>query len=290
MKAKYEPRRGKDGIIVDQILSAGHMKPEGKTQDVHEESSVQNYDIGTRMVMDDRVFRYCYAKGALQAMKGGASDVMPREGAGDAVEYAVGTFQVSIPMNQYGDDYDIEKAAGYWDEGYYWAGISDPSGGMLYRIKSSAVAAAGVTSLEGGHVIATLYEALKTKIPASTWQTTWVNPYKTCVAKIGTHQARRSIICQPLIDVQATYYFWGQTWGPCFGYRHGAHVGRADLDRTLFYHTNAAIMSGRSVNFSSGQPLPQIAGSLITCTRAWTNMGNSEELGGDQFYMLQLSP
>lgn len=286
MRAFYKAARGKDGVAAEQIITSGRYLGQG-LQDIHEQSAVQKYSIGARMVMDDRVFRYCYAKGALGALKGGAADVMPREGAGDNVAYEVGDTVVSIPMNQYGDDNTAEKVAGYWDEGYYWSGVSTPSIGMLHRIKSSAVAAAGTTVLEGGFVQATLYEALKYAIPAATWQTSWVNPYKVIKAKAT---ARQSVICQPLRNITAERYFWGQTWGPCFGQRHGDPIGREDKERTLFFHTNGAVMGGRAVNFTSGQPLPQIAGFLITDTRAWTNMDNGSESGGDQFYMLQLSP
>lgn len=291
---RYQPTRGKEGLIADQLITAGHMKPLGRIQDVHEESKVQNYDIGTRMVMDDRVFRYSYAKKALVAFKGAAADIMPREGAGDAVAYEVGETEVAIPMNAQGDDFLIEQVKDYWAEGYYWSGVSTPIIGMMHRIKSSKAASVVGQKTElttnEGYVKATLYEPIRYRIPESTWQTSWVNPYKACVQKIEADGQRRSIIVQPLRDVQATYYFWGQTWGPCFGQRHGDHIGRTDKDRTLFYHTNGAVMAGSSINFSSGQPLPQIAGFLISCTRAWTSEDGTDEDGGDQFYMLQLSP
>jgi hypothetical protein len=288
MKNRYQPKRGKDGIIADQIITAGHMKSLGKIQDIHEESLVQNYDIGTRLVMDDRVFRYCQAKEALTALLGGRADVMPREGAGDAVEYAAGTYQVSIPMNQYGPDYVAEQVKDYWAEGYYWAGIAAPPTGQLYRIKSSKAAAAGVTALTGGYVIATLYEPLKVKIPASTWQTSWVNPYKVCKHE---HSARMTVICQPLINVQQGYYFWGQTWGPCFGQLYSTAIGRNDGDRTVFYASDGALMSSKDIDVgTAGNPWPQIAGFVITNTEPWTNQDNSAEQGGDQLYMLQLSP
>lgn len=293
MRPFYNADRAKDGVGAEMILTSGRYLGAG-IQDLHEESATQKYSIGARLVVDDRVFRYCQAKGALVAFKGGASDVMPREGAGDGVAYEVGDKVVSIPMNAQGDDFTIEQVANYWAEGYYWSGVSTPIIGMMHRIKSSAAATTTGQTTElttnEGYVAATLYEPLRYAIPASTWQTSYVNPYKTCVAKTGTYGTKRSIICQPLRDVTATYYFWGQTWGPCFGQRHGSHIGRADLDRTLFYHTNGAVMSARSVNFTSGQPLPQIAGTLISCTRAWTNESGGSEGGGDQLYMLQISP
>jgi len=286
---RYQPTRGKDGIVVDQLLTAGHKLANGDIQDIHEESATQNYTIGTRLVMDDRVFRYCYAKGDLNAFKGGASDVMPREGAGDAVAYEVGEDEVTIPMNQYGDDYTIEKGVNYWAEGYYWSGVSTPTVGQMHRIKSSAVATTvgRITSLTGGYVTATLYEPLKYRIPASTWQTSWVNPFKTVKAKSS---GRQSIICQPLRNITATYYFWGQTWGPCFGQLNNTAIGRNDGDREIYYASDGSLMSSMDVVFTAGSPHNQRAGFVITCTRAWTNQDNGAELGGDQFYMLQLSP
>lgn len=286
---RYQPTRGKDGIVIDQLITAGHKLPLGDIQDVHEESLVQNYTIGARMVMDDRVFRYCYAKGALDAFLGGRSDVMPREGAGDAVQYEVGDYEVTIPMNQYGDDYTAEKVADYWNEGYYWSGVASPTVGQMYRIKDSAVATATgrITTLEGGYVTATLYEPLKTQIPASRWQTSWVNPYKTCV---HTHSGKKSVICQPLINVQLGYYFWGQTWGPCFGQQYSTKLGLASGDRMCYYKSDGALCSSKDVTYTSGSVHEQCAGFLITDTRPWTNQDNGSEGGGDQFYMLQLSP
>ena len=107
----YEARRQKDIVRADQIITSGRQLTGGKWQHIHEESATQNYSIGTRMVMDDRVFRYCQAKEALEALLGGRADVMPREGAGDAVAYAVGDYDVTIPMNALGDadDYVLEQ-------------------------------------------------------------------------------------------------------------------------------------------------------------------------------------
>jgi len=285
---RYQATRGKDGLIADQLITAGHQKPNGKIQDVHEESSVQNYDIGTRMVMDDRVFRYCRAGGALDPLLGGRADIMPREGAGDAVDYEVGEFVVTIPMNdEEAAHYAREKVAGYWNEGYYWSGIADPPTGQLYRIKSSAAAAAGVTVLTEGFVKLTLYEALKVRVPASTWVTAWANPYSRV---IHDHSGRMSVVCQPLISVQSGYYFWGQTWGPCFGQQHNTKLGLADGDRMCYYKSDGSLCSSKDVTYTSGSVHEQLAGFLITHTRAWTNAGGSAENGGDQFYMLMLSP
>lgn len=285
----YEPRRQADQIHADQIITAGRQLTAGAWQHIHEESVTQNYSIGTRMVMDDRVFRYCQAKEALEALLGGRADVMPREGEGDAVAYAVGDYDVTIPMNANGPDYAAEQVADYWAEGYYWNGTGASAVGQLHRIKSSAAATTTgrITSLTGGYVTATLYDPIDTRLAASAWQTSWVNPYKTCKHE---HNAKMSIICQPLIDVTINYYFWGQTWGPCFGQRFSTALGNTSGDRMCYFKSDGALASSVDCTFTTGSPHEQLAGYLITNTEAWTNAGGSAEGGGDQFYMLMLSP
>ena len=284
---RYQPTRGKEAIVVDQILTAGHKLANGDIQDIHEESAVQNYTLGTRLVMDDRVFRYCQAKEALEALLGGRADVMPREGAGDAVQYDAGDFDVTIPMNDNGPDYALETVADYWNEGYYWA--MTPGVGQMHRIKDSAVATetGRITSITGGFVTLTLYEALKSVVAASTWITAWVNPYKTCKHE---HSDKMSVICQPLRNVTINYYFWGQTWGPCFGQLNSDAIGRTAGDREIYFMSDGSLGAGVTQSQSTGGAHRQRAGFVISNTEAWTNAGDGAEAGGDQFYMLQLSP
>jgi hypothetical protein len=286
MRPLFHASRNKDGIGAEQIISGGRQTAGGKRQDVHEESSTPNYTIGCRMVMDDRVFRYCRAKEALDPLLGGRADVMPREGEGDAVVYAVGDKVITIPMNSNGPDYTAEKVAGYWDEGYVWI-QSSPM--QMYRIKSSAVATevGRITSITGGFVNLTLYEALKTRMAASMWNTAWVNPYKVCKHE---HSGKMSVICQPLLSVTVDYYFWGQTWGPCFGQLNGSAIGRTSNDRSVYYTSDGSLQAGVTQVETAGQAHKQRAGFVITNTEAWTNAAGGGESGGDQFYMLQLSP
>ncbi len=288
MRAGYVATRNQDRVEADQILSGGRQTVLGKFQDVHEEHVTQQYDIGTRLVIDDRVFRYCKAKQALDPLLGARADVMPREGAGDAEAYEVGEFVVTIPMNSNGPDYVAEQVKDYWKNGYYWVQVA-PAPGFLYRIKSSAVATTvgRTTSITGGFVNLTLYESLKVRIPASTWITAWVNPYKVCKHE---HSGKMSVIAQPLIAVTIDYYFWGQTWGPCFGQLNGSAMGRTSNDRSVYYTSDGSLQAGVTQVETAGSAHKQRAGFIITNTEAWTNAGGSGESGGDQFYMLQLSP
>lgn len=286
MRPFYNATRAKDGVGAEMVLTSGRYLGAG-LQDLHEQSVTQKYSIGARLVVDDRVFRYCQAKTALDAFLGGKADVWPREGEGDAVAYEVGDTVVSIPMNDNGDDYALETVVNYWNEGYYWSGVATPTVGFMHRIKSSAVAAAGTTSITGGYVQATLYEPLRYAIPASRWQTSWVNPYKTCS---HSHSGKMSVICQPLINVTIAYYFWGQTWGPCFGQLNSDAIGRTSNDRMVYYMSDGSLGAGVTVGYTTGSAHNQCAGFVISNTAAWVNAGDVAESGGDQFYMLQLSP
>ncbi len=279
MRPIFQATRNKDGVAADQMITGGRQKADGKRQDVHEVSTVQNYDIGTRLVMDDRTFRYCKAKVALVPLKGGCGDVMPREGETDAVAYEAGSFTITIPENPNGKDEAAEAVAGYWNEGFIWIQVS-PAPGQMHRIKSSAAAS-------GGFITLTLYEALKVRVPASTWITAWANPYGLLIPPSG---GKLSIVAEPLVAVPQNSFFWGQTYGPIFGQLNGGAMGRTANDRTLYFQSDGSVRCGASTNFTNGQPHPQRAGFLITNTEAWENAGGDPEAGGDQFYMLQLSP
>lgn len=280
---RYQPTRKKGGIILDQILTGGRMLAGGKIQDVHEQSAVQNYDIGTRLVMDDRVFRYSKAGGDLVAMMAGHCGVMPREGDCDAVTYAVGTFLMTIPVNILGTKHAEEATKDYWKEGYIWI-QTEPK--QLIRIKSNLVA----VDEAGKFITATLWEALKVQVlgegdGTDRWITAWPNIYSDI---LPTNSGRMSNVVVSLIAVTSGNYFWGQTWGPCFGTQTSTKPGLASGDREIYFGADGALITGVDVHSAGGNA--QRAGFLITNTSPWTKADGNAELGGDQFYMLQLSP
>jgi len=265
MKNTYNPKLKKDGIIVDQIITGGHMLAGGTLQQVHESSTVQNYDIGTRLVMDDRVFRYCKAGGNLTAMKAGHCGNLPTECNTAAVEYKAGTYEITILDT-------TVRAVDYYKEGYIWLMVAGAY--ELYRIKNSA-AGAGVS------VKLTLYQALLADVPASTWGTTWPNVYVDIEL---TSNGFTSVVVFPLRAVASGSYFWGQTWGPCFGTVYSEVPGRAGGDREIYFNIDGALKASVDVAPESTNPIPQRAGFLITNT---TPGGAGF---GDQLFMLQISP
>lgn len=252
-------------------------------QGIRETSVIPKYPIGMRFAEGDRVFRYCHAGATLRALFEGHCGNFPREGETDAVEYPAGTNQITIPMNPNGDNYLAEVVADYWKGGYIWiqqGAPTFPTGiGQMYRIKSSAAAV-------GGFVVLTLEDSLKVTVAPSTWITAWPNIY----SDIRRWDPRMSIVCLSLVPVPSGSYFWGQTWGPIF-FTSGESPGRVDNDRELYFSDpHESIIPGSVVDFTKGNAIPQRAGFLITNTSPWTDPDEGAELGGDQFFMLQLAP
>jgi hypothetical protein len=282
MRSFYNPKRQKDGVAGDQMISGGRQRTLGKGQDIHEQDTVQNYDIGTRLVMDDRVFRYCKAGGDLVAMYAGHCGVMPREGNVDAVDYLVGGFTITIPVNTLGAKAAEEVAKDYWKEGYIWI-QTEPK--QLIRIKSNAAA----VNTAGLFITLTLWEALKVQVLGTgsgtdRWITAWANLYSDI---LPGGSGKMSNVAIPLISVTSGSYFWGQTWGPCFGTQTSTKPGLASGDREIYFGADGALVTGGDVKNTG---LAQRAGFLITNTSPWSKDGGGDEAGGDQFYMLSLSP
>lgn len=207
---RYEPIKKHVAGVFDQIITGGHKKPLGKLQRIHEQSTVQNYDIGTRLVMDDRVFRYCKAGSDLRDLLSGMCAMSQIEVYTAAEVYAVGTYYVTV--------LDVAvRDKDHYAGGYIWIMRYAPGTtgiGRIYRIKSSEASS-------GTSVKLTLWEPLEVECPASTWITVWASIYSNIQLGI---LPKASIVCIPLIEVANGSYFWGQTWGPIFaqcGYSPG---------------------------------------------------------------------
>jgi len=276
--------------VFNQIETGEGMLEGGSAQTIFEYSITQNFPLGYRRVIDDRVFKYGKANDSndLLALFGARCTNFPQEGNTDAVEYAAGTYEITIPMNPNAVNFVAEQVENYWADGYIWV-MEWPQvtgAGEMYRIKSSAVAV-------GLFVTLTLETPLRVTVGASTWITAWPHPLKN----VDTNpDVRQSVVCVPLIFVPATKYFWGQTWGPIF-MSSGQSPGRLDHERDVYFHPTeqspgqTGIFPGTDISWDvAANPVPQRAGFILTNTNEWTPAGGGTELGGDQFFMLMISP
>jgi hypothetical protein len=113
---------------------------------------------------------------------------------------------------------------------------------------------------------------------ASTWITAYPSIYYDCTTPASTsgNVDYITFVCVPLIVVTSGYYFWGQTWGPCYGVASSTVPGGTAKQREVFFSTAGNIMA--ETDQTDGM---QYAGYLLPRTSSGS---------GDQFFMLCLAP
>ena len=187
-------------------------------QDIYEISDKARCALGTRLVLGDRVFRYC-KNGSLALNPGYLVQAKPINATYDEdivvpTTSAIGSKTVYITIHSsYGTTMALDELA----DGYVVVGVAGTGAkiGECYKIKSNTAAAAGATCT------ITLYDPLIEAVTAG--QNTMAivrSPYKDVVLGASTG----AVIGVPIISVTAAYYFWAQTYGPVGGVAGGALV------------------------------------------------------------------
>jgi len=252
--------------VFQEIESGIGMVVGGSAQDILAESATKNFPIGTRRVVDDRVFRYCKAGTNLREQIPGICAMSQIECNTHAVESLAGTYEVTILDT-------VARVEDWYAGGYYWGMLYAPATtgiGPIYRIKSSEESS-------GISVKLTLEKPLVRTIAASNWSTTWANIYSNIQCAI---LPKASMVCLPLIQVTSGKYFWGQTWGPCFGHC-GYSPGSKNYDREFYFKADHyGFLPGSEIDFST-DIIPQRVGFLLPDTAV---------VGTDNLFMLQLAP
>jgi len=253
-------------------------------QDILEEDTDQNYRLGTRMVIDDRVFRYCYAKEELNAQSG--AFMAPQEyweGNGDIPEVAAGVTELEF------DNKAAEPILAHELKDGWIAGVAtDATTIYCMRIKDNE-ASDGV----GGAVptcTITLYRPMPLGIVGAAHRVyVYPNMYANIVAAGGVayNQCLGTVVCVPLFKVTAARYFWGLTWGIFYGLcgTWAANVGQTVNKRIFHFDGNGSMV------YRNGAPTVdqyfQPAGYIMLdgANNQWGAITN-----GDQLCMLQLTP
>lgn len=107
-----------------------------------------------------------------------------------------------------------------------------------------------------------------------------LNPYRYLGVNEDAHDYQ-AVMVVPACVVTATYYFWGQSWGPCWITPGGADnvPGNSADDRALYFVGDGSVNGGTVIDaLSRGH---QLAGFLIDETASST--------GGLPLVMLQIS-
>jgi len=196
----------------------------GEYQDYDEQDVTQNYRIGSRMQVDDRVYYYSQAVAAIvypyqfrlcvstdQVLA--VNDLISTTATtvlGTQVTLTVGAFQGgAIPANDLEGGYVECNAAGI----YAWR-----------RIVSNNLAAAGVVTITVDRPFGQIF-AIGAQF--SIHKSLYKNVADPVTAALAGFQPAVGL---PPIPVTIAWYFWLQTYGPCFiGPRAGFPLAVADF-------------------------------------------------------------
>jgi hypothetical protein len=231
---------------------------------LYEDSTTQLEDLGTRLQYGDQVFRYCKAGSALTRYVAGCNDDQwGMTNAAVKATSAAGATTVTVA-----------NTSGTKDQykGAYVVFFTSPL--QVRRVMSNAAS-------DGTNMVLTLDGALEAAVTSgSTWATGYANLYSDVTAPPNTsgHVDYISFVAIPVCTVASGSYFWGQTWGPCYGVAGSTVPGSAASQREVYFSTAGNLLDYGDGSAGAGM---QYAGYILPRTGSGA---------GDQFYMLQLAP
>ncbi len=196
----------------------GGLVPGGTVQEIYTATEAKNYRIGTRRVQDERTFRYCKADATYGV-------TYPFWACCDSHQYQTTDMQdciegVTIGAGVATDltlttlDSNTAHIADFFENG--WAVLTVGSIIRMIRIRSSTAQ----TAATAGQVVLTLWEPLGMVVAEGSQLQVFPSIYSavaSCKAGSGINDTLTVKVCMPIMPVAAEYYFWGQTWGPCYG-------------------------------------------------------------------------
>ena len=170
-------------------------------QSIYKTSAIQLAQLGSRLVVGDRVFRYALAADTIAAgLIAGAMNADAKW-----LKTTIGTDWVEdarIVALYASTDITADKFA----EGYVWvAQGTDANEGYMYRVKANAA------TTDGGDYNVTLYDPIAQTADVADKCSIIPNLYKEIV--LGTDETVAPVGVAP-IAVVSSDYFWVQTWGP----------------------------------------------------------------------------
>ena len=276
-----------------EILTPGGLLPGRTEQDILVQTADPNYRIGTRRVIDDRVFHYCHASEELIAQSGCFVDRNNYwQGEGRMPINAAGVHQADgIPALTTTIYFDNVEAIGVHELRDGWiVGVGDDATEIFcMRIKDNE-ASGGTDADPDEFCKITLYRGMPHGQEGAGNHRCYVYPnqYKNILNTGGLALATglAGVVCVPLIKVAlATPFFWGLTWGIFYGLcgTWANQIATRNNEREFRFDYYGSMVHRGVV---AGDPFFQRGGFLLMDG----NTAHAGVLNGDQLAMLQLSP
>ncbi|GAG08187.1 unnamed protein product, partial [marine sediment metagenome] len=230
-----------DGKTIYSIPDKGGSTTQGNLAlpNVYSESSTQLYDIGTKFVDGERVFHYAYAGGELPTLRGVVGYLCRTDNSQDSYDTSqdAGVGTVANPFKFDGGSADT-PAANLWAGQYIVIYAGAALGNITMRIVSHLAA-----EHDSPYTIAAV---LDQPTPIAVAGDTDCDIFPSRYADIRNGQDLAAgyypFLGVSLIQTTSTYYFWLQTWGPCFiTHKNADEIGDNQNWRQVVFNTDGSL-------------------------------------------------
>ncbi len=228
---------------------------------VYEDSTTQDYPLGTRLAVDERVFHYARAGAAINR----ADTVMNSD------SWSLTNEEPNQSAAAGATSIQVVNTAGTADQ-YRGGWVAIFTGRLQLRhiLRNDAS--------DGTDILLYLDGGLEEAITAdSTWVTGYPSIYYDTLTFAETFHSVVGVA--PCVVASGSYY-WLQTWGPCYARAAGTVPGVTSRDRDIFAAGTGAVYGHIQAEGDTAGGYQRL-GFLLPQTSAG---------GGDQFFMLQLAP
>lgn len=205
---------------------------------VYSESATQLYPIGTKFVSGERVFHYAYngSTNALPTLRGivGYDAVEQQSQASYGTSQAAGLGTVASPFQIDGES-DGVPVANAWAGMYILILTTDAVGG---RVTMRIVSHTKARTASPYTIDCVLDQPLPHAVAADTNCDIIPSRYADVRPATDLTAGMYPVLGVALIYVTTLYYFWLQTWGPCFITTNITQPGDVAYDRTVVFSSS----------------------------------------------------
>jgi len=173
----------------------------------------------------------------------------------DCLEATTSTAKVIGDFTLDAVDTNTDHVADWFAEGYAFLTV----GSIIYQARIRKNTAGHATTA----VVFSLYNPLPLAVAAGSQIQVFPSIYSavvSCHPASGGNDGQKVKVCMPIVPVTKSYYFWGQTWGPCMGIPSEAFP-RGTYEADLVFSSDGSVKlradwSANNINQHAGYRIP----------------------------------
>ena len=224
-----------------------------KVPNVFSQSATALYPIGTRLQLDDRVFRYAKAGGDLITLRAMCSYDCRTRSSVDSTDVATAAGSTTLVLDGASSGVPLENA---YAGGYVLILTSATLGRVTMRIHGNTKA----TATSPYPTTLTLEQPLPHEVAANTDCDIFPSRY----ADVRNISPLWNPVVGVVLDcISSGYYCWVQTWGPCFITCTSTELGDASGDRAAVFSGSDGTIAPADETWNAGTS-PQLAGYTLS--------------------------